>query len=138
MAVLDGLLPPDWPDAWCDFARMFFCGLLASKELEAPRDVTARTAIEQVLTAVHQIGGQQLYLPLGTKLSHQAMARSIRRDFTGNNHAELAACHGVTVMRVRQIVGAAAKAPSQAHEAPQKRAKTEIRSMSAASPFSGL
>ena len=46
MAVLDGLLHPGWPDAWCDFARMFFCGLLASKELAAPRDVMARVVEE--------------------------------------------------------------------------------------------
>lgn len=137
MAVLDGLLRPDWPDAWCDFARTFFCGLLASKELEAPRDVMARAAIQQVHILAHQLGGSQLYIPRGTVLGRRDNNDRIRREFRGNNYAELAARYDLSESRIRHVVKRSAK-PGKRRQEASGHPKTGIQPRGAASPFAGL
>lgn len=137
MAVLDGLLHPGWPDAWCDFARMFFCGLLASKELEAPRDVMARAAIEQVHILAHQLGGTQLYIPRGTILGRRDNNDRIRQEFKGNNYGELASRYDLSESRIRQVVKGAAKPRERGQDA-SGHPKTGIWPRGAASPFAGL
>ena len=138
MAALEALIPGDWPAAWCEFAAMFYAGLLLACEPSITREAMARVAVEQVLTAAHQIGGRQFYLPSGVVRASRAMASRILEEFRGNNHAELAKQHGVTVMRVRQIVGAAAKAQAKARKAAQEPPKTEMKARGAASHFEGL
>ena len=46
MAVLEGLFPPDFPEVWAEFTRVFFVGLMASKELAEGTEARARVAIE--------------------------------------------------------------------------------------------
>ena len=105
MAVLDSLFPSVWPDVWGDFARVFFVGLLnAQDEIKAPVESLARIAIEQVRTLGYQLGGTQPYIPRGAIAAAQETAASIRRDFRGNNHGELAARHDLTESRVRNIL----------------------------------
>ena len=137
MAVLDGLLHPGWPDAWCDFARMFFCGLLASKELKAPRDVMARAAIEQVHILAHQLGGTQLYIPRGKILGRRDNNVRIRQEFRGNNYRELAAHYDLSESRIRQVVKGAAK-PRKRGQDSTGHQKTGVQPRGAASPFAGL
>lgn len=104
MAVLEGLISSDWPDIWADFARVFFCGLLASEELAAPRDALARVAVEQVLVMGFQLGGSQPYIPRGVMITRRLDWERIRREFTGNNYGELAARYDLSASRIRQIV----------------------------------
>lgn len=104
MAVLQTLIPSDWPEVWADLAAVFYVGLL-NADTTLPHEVLAQIALEQVLAAVEQIGGQQLYVPRGAKRSNSNKAECIRNEFNGRNHAELAVRHGITEMRIRQIVG---------------------------------
>ena len=104
MAVLEGLFPSDWPEVWGDFARVFYVGLLASKELAAPRDALARAAIEQVHVLGYQMGGSQPYIPRGAFMEQSRNNELIRREFRGNNYGELATRYDLSVSRVRSIV----------------------------------
>ena len=104
MAVLEGLFPSDWPEVWGDFARVFYVGLLASKELAAPRDALARAAIEQVHVLGYQMGGSQPYIPRGAFMERSRNNELIRREFRGNNYGELATRYDLSVSRVRSIV----------------------------------
>ena len=49
-------------------------------------------------------GGNQIYIPRGDKFNRAKLHAAIRREFNGRNYAELARRHGLTEMRVRQIV----------------------------------
>lgn len=105
MAVLDRLMPSTWPDAWGDFARVFFVGLInAQSEINASVEALARVAIEQVHTLGHQLGGTQPYIPRGAAIAQRETAAAIRRDFRGRNYSELACKHGLTESRVRKIL----------------------------------
>ena len=92
------------PEVWADFARVFFTGLLASKELEAGIEARARVAIEQVYVMGHQMGGSQPYIPRGAFMEARRGIESIRREFRGNNYGELATRYDLSVSRVRSIV----------------------------------
>ena len=104
MAVLEGLFPSGWPEVWGDFARVFYVGLLASKELAAPRDALARAAIEQVHVLGYQMGGSQPYIPRGAFMEQSRNNELIRREFRGNNYGELATRYDLSVSRIRNIV----------------------------------
>lgn len=104
MAVLEGLIPSGWPEVWVDFSRVFYIGLLASKEIAAPRDALARAAIEQVETLAYQLGGSQHYIPRGTLLLRRAENARIRHEFNGSNYGELAARYDLSESRIRQVV----------------------------------
>ncbi len=105
MADLDRLMPSTWPDVWGDFARVFFVGLInAQSEVNASVESLARVAIEQVHTLGHQLGGTQPYIPRGAIAAQRETAASIRRDFRGTNHRELALKHNLTESRVRKIL----------------------------------
>ena len=104
MAVLEGLFPPALPEVWADFARVFFTGLLALKELEAGIEARARVAIEQVYVMGHQMGGSQPYIPRGAFMEARRGIESIRREFRGNNYGELATRYDLSVSRIRNIV----------------------------------
>lgn len=51
--------------------------------------------------------GQSLYLPKGVTYDLSQRDRQIYEEFNGRNHAALARKHGVTEMRIYQIVKAA-------------------------------
>ena len=104
MAVLEGLFPSGWPEVWGDFARVFYVGLLASKELAAPRDALARAAIEQVHVLGYQMGGSQPYIPRGAFMEQSRNNELIRREFRGNNYGELATRYDLSVSHIRGIV----------------------------------
>lgn len=117
MGTLLASIPSDWPEMWADLAAVFYVGLL-NTDKKNEHEGMAKIAIEQVLTAVEQIGGHQLYIPRGTKRTQTSKAEAIRSEFNGRNHAELAVRHGITAMRIRQIVSPTARKGSPS---PQKR-----------------
>ena len=104
MAVLDRILPAAWPEVWHDFARVFFVGLVNSKEVQANVEAFARIAVEQVLTLGYQLGGSQPYIPRGTVAAKKETGDAIRMEFRGRNYGELAAKYDLSESRVRQIV----------------------------------
>ena len=110
MAALDRLLPESWPSVWGDFARVFFVGLINSREVKASAEALARVAVEQVLTLGTQLGGSQPYIPRGTVVAQKETAEVIRRQFRGNNYGELAAKYDLSESRVRGIVTEAKRA----------------------------
>ena len=104
MAVLEELFPPDFPEAWTEFARVFFVGLMASKELAEGTEARARVAIEQAYVMGYQLGGSQPYIPRGTRILQLRKNELVRREFRGNNYGELASRYDLSVSRVRSIV----------------------------------
>ena len=104
MAVLEGLFPPDFPEVWAEFTRVFFVGLMASKELAEGTEARARVAIEQAYVMGHQMGGSQPYIPRGAFMEARRGIESIRREFRGNNYGELATRYDLSVSRIRNIV----------------------------------
>ena len=110
MAALDRLIPAIWSDAWGDFARVFFVGLVNSKEIEAPAELLARIAVEQVLTLGYQLGGASVYVPRGAHIAQKETAERICKEFRGNNYIELAVKYGLTESSIRNVINAAKKA----------------------------
>lgn len=104
MAALDSLIPTTWPEVWCDFARVFFVGLVNAQEVKAPIEALARTALEQVRTLGFQLGGTQPYIPSGKHVFQKETAEAIRSEFRGNNYGKLAAKYDLTESRVRAII----------------------------------
>ena len=70
-----------------------------------PPDVIACTAVAAMEQIAHVLGGRSYYISKGRYLMLERMYRAIRANFNGNNHAELAREHGITEMRIRQILG---------------------------------
>jgi len=48
--------------------------------------------------------GQSLYIPSGATAKARKRDQQIIADFNGRNHAELAQEHGLSTMRIRQIL----------------------------------
>ena len=140
-AVLQEVLPEGWHPTWRNLAEVFYMGLLDTMAEDISRERMARIAKEQVLTTAYQIGGRQFYMPAGVVFSRQLIAQSILKDFNGRNYGELAAQHGLSEMRIRQIVQESrdAKQPRKdAREAVPKRPNPEIQPEGAAWPFKRL
>lgn len=104
MVVLDRMIPTAWPDVWCDFARVFFVGLVNAQEVTAPIEALARTALEQVRTLGFQLGGSQPYIPRGTAIAQKETAKTVCEEFDGKNYGHLAIKHNLSESRVRQIL----------------------------------
>lgn len=104
MAVLEGLFPPDFPEVWAEFTRVFFVGLMASKELAEGIEARARVAIEQAYVMGRQLGGSQPYIPRGARMDQRRNHELIRREFRGNNYGELASRYDLSVSQVRFLV----------------------------------
>ena len=140
-AVLQEVLPEGWHPSWRSLAEVFYMGLLDTMAKEMPREKMAQIAKEQVLTTAFQIGGRHFYMPAGVVFTRQQVAQSILKDFNGRNYDELAAQHGLSAMRIRQIVqeSRSAKQPRKdVREAVPKRPNPEIQPEGAAWPFKRL
>ena len=64
----------------------------------------AQLALEQLQYLSGHMGGGGFYLAKGVAAMLAARDELIWREFNGRNYAELARAHGLTEMRVRQIV----------------------------------
>lgn len=102
---LEDAIPANWPGVWGDLARIFFIGMLNVPELKAAPHAMVQTALEQVRVVACQLGGRSTYIPMGLNLQWAERDEGIRASFTGNNITHLAAQHGLTDTRVRQILG---------------------------------
>ena len=101
---LESALPARWPDSWCDLARIFFIGMLNAPGAFADPKEMAKVAMEQVRVAARQIGGRNTYIPTCVRVELEERDEGVRAEFDGTNYQELAAKHGLTESRIRQIV----------------------------------
>lgn len=92
-----------WPKAMAEFIDVLAASALRNGMVSTPEDAKqyARWA---VLTLGKHFGGRQVYLPKGDKLLSALRDNQIWHDFNGKNHEDLAARHGLTVVRVYKII----------------------------------
>ena len=90
------------PDFLLDLARYTES---AVKQVLDTNDNTAQQVGQIVAMAISKDWrGQSIYIPRGVSLLAYQRDLQIWREFNGRNYAELARRHGLTEMRVRQIV----------------------------------
>ena len=98
-------LDVDMSERQREIAEVIFISLIhgAAAPQCAP-SVLAAAAMQVLFQMAYDLGGQVLYLPKMDKLRRIKRERAIRQQFKGNNIAQLARAHGITEMRVRQIL----------------------------------
>ncbi|MFH1984139.1 MAG: Mor transcription activator family protein [Pseudomonadota bacterium] len=75
------------------------------------REVAEAIGLDPALRLVEARGGEALYVPKLDKVARLARNRAIRDEFSGANHRELARKYNLTVVMIRQSVGAAGADP---------------------------
>ena len=95
--------------AWCLFEAMALLDSRAGAQQPGPvwlgvLHAMARVATAQLQHLAAEKGGKAIYLAKGVAAMLAARDELIWREFNGRNYAELARRHGLTEMRVRQIV----------------------------------
>lgn len=95
----------DFNDKQREFAEVIFLGLMNSGVAKAcaPHDL-AEAALAVLVQTSHDLGGVAVYVGKLENVRQARMYRAIHASFTGNNHKELALEHGISEMRVRQIL----------------------------------
>lgn len=108
MAPVHDFLDPHSPEIWCDLAEQAFLTLRADPAMKGINAVDlARCTVMMVYQFAHSLGGNSgMYIPMGTSLrkSRADRDKQICADFNGTNYRELARIHGLSEMRVRQII----------------------------------
>jgi Mor family transcriptional regulator len=95
------------PEAWVTVAELAYLVLRASPDLAKVTPTALGLCAAQISYQIaHEIGGQPLYFPKGLRPVKEEKAKAIVAGFTGDNTQELARKHGITGMRVRQILNA--------------------------------
>lgn len=102
---LYAVLDPDLNANQRELAELIFIGLSNCHAAPGnePHNV-AQAAIAAVLQVSHVMGGRSYYIGTLQNLRVARLNRAIRDGFRGNNHKQLAREHGITEMRVRQIL----------------------------------
>lgn len=113
MAPLDALIEPEFPEVWVSIAASLYAEAASSAGLPS-LEVAARLAVAQMRRLAELFGGHTVYIPSGAAIKAKALQRSVALGFNGSNHADLARQHGITTMRVRQILGAERKTKKKA------------------------
>lgn len=107
LALVSNTFEKKSPEVWVDIAELNFIILRDAAALKSISDqVLAKVAVAQVYQLASSMGGQTVYLPKGFIRLADEKARLIVSEYRGNNHRALAQKHGVTLMRVRQILQA--------------------------------
>ncbi len=116
LAVLEDLLPKDLTQGMQDVAQCLFESLVQNDdrcgeqptgpEWRAQLLAWATMVMMQLQYLADVMGGEAIYMAKGVAIHISARDRKMFSEFKGNNHKELARKHGISVMRVRQIVGA--------------------------------
>ena len=102
--ALDREIDPAITPKQQELAESIFVGLLNSPAAQAcTPQVLAQAAIVALIQIANDLGGFSYYITRMGNLRSAALARAIRKDFKGNT-TEVARKHGVSDMRVRQIL----------------------------------
>lgn len=72
-----------------------------SKDFKTLCDIVG---IDKGLEVARSFGGSMVYIPKINRLVLDIKYRAIKKEFTGNNHKELAAKYGYTVTWIRKIL----------------------------------
>ena len=115
-SVLDGLLPAGLTPDMRDVAMCLYEALVLDDERTGAVQpsgawleqlgIWARQVLMQLQRLADQKGGHPLYIAKGIAVHLTERDRAICARFKGHNYRELARAHGLTEMRVRQIVDA--------------------------------
>lgn len=98
-------LDADMTERQREFAESVFIGLLHGAAAPyCAATVLADAAMQVTFQVEHDLGGGVIYLPKLDTLRRLKRERAIRQQFKGNNVAQLARQHGLSEMRVRQIL----------------------------------
>ena len=102
---LHAVLDPDFNAKHREFVEIVFTGLMVSPVAQVCSNTeVAHAAVAVLLQCSQLLGGTNYYLNGLGYLQTAHMNRAIFDKFKGNNHLELAREHGITEMRVRQIL----------------------------------
>jgi len=106
------------PEIWVSMSEVIYITLRENPEFSKISDnALGLCATKLVYQLATDFGGQAFYLPKGVRPMVEAKNSAIVAEFTGHNSKELARKHGVTEMRVRQILAAhRAKGLNTAHQ----------------------
>ena len=105
LAPLHAVFDRDFNDKQREFAEVIFLGLMNSDAAKAcAPHALAEAAIAVLVQMSHDLGGGAVYVGKLENVRQARMYRAIHAKFTGNNHTELAREHGISEMRVRQIL----------------------------------
>lgn len=108
-------IPADFNETLCDLAVCI---------AEALPQIGKNPAVDPVLALVDAIrtrfGGSLVYIPLKSSPKNLRMIRdaSLIREFSGNNHRELARRYNLTVSTVYQIIATHRQASSDSQPSP--------------------
>jgi Mor family transcriptional regulator len=103
LTVDDGVwLPPDYPPILTSIARET-AGCLKDRLPKLPHEEVYEIAlsVSEYVRAQHR--GTNEYIPMGVSFESAKRDEEIWAEYKGNNIDLLAAKHGITAMRVRQI-----------------------------------
>ena len=102
---LHAALDPDFNAKQREFAEIVYSGLMTSPLSQSCSTAEIATiAVAVLLQCSHVLGGQTYYFNSLGHLQTAKMRRSILSKFKGNNHLALAREHGVSEVRIRQIL----------------------------------
>lgn len=100
-------IPQHYPKILADIAQL----LRSPLNEHLPNALADTLAMAQTEQLSQTYSGCQVYFPKQNVLKHRKRDKALYREFTGNNHADLASRYCLTVSRVYEIVERVRKAP---------------------------
>ena len=105
-------IPQHYPQILADIAQL----LRSQLNEHLPNTLADTLAMAQTELLSRTYSGSQVYFPKQEVLKRHQRNQALYREFTGNNHADLARRYHLTVTRVYEIVERTRKARSSATE----------------------
>lgn len=108
LAPLEGLFDEAYPERLREIATCLFLELLDAEGLVQLLGVPrlAQLALDQTERLSFDLGGESFYMHRGTRYRLSLRDREIVAEFNGRNQHQLARKHGLSVMRIYQIIAA--------------------------------
>lgn len=93
------------PKKWIEVAQLWFMVLRAAPAFSSIADQDlANACVTQVYLTAHFMGGGNVYLSKGDRMTLTEKNKLVISEFRGKNYDELADKHGLTTARIRQII----------------------------------
>lgn len=108
LAPLERLFDDAYPERLREIATCLFLELLDADGLATLLGVPrlAQLALDQTERLSFDLGGESFYMHRGTRYRLSLRDRQIVAEFNGRNQHQLARKHGLSVMRIYQIIAA--------------------------------
>jgi len=95
----------DFSEKQFEMISAVYLGIINSPELgQLPEDAKAKAAITVFAQLTDFFGGSAYYFSCLDGFLLKKKTESIKKEFNGRNHEQLARKYGITTMRVRQII----------------------------------